>query len=77
MKHKWSDNELAYPLIQRTHGGNSGRLLELVGPDSELKRSKNRALENILNILRWEDDGGPVLETGDPLPQWQNTKLPG
>jgi len=31
----------------------------------------------VRNILRWEDDGGPVLETGNPpLPQLAEIKTP-
>ena len=30
----------------------------------------------VRNILRWEDDGGPVFETANPLPQVAENKTP-
>jgi len=40
-------------------------MLELIGPDSELEKSMGL----LDNIPRWEDDGGAIFETGQPLPQ--------
>ena len=48
---------------QRIHGKNPDNMLELVRPESELERSKG-VLEN---ILRWEDDGGQMLDAGNPI----------
>ena len=47
-------------------------MIELVRPDPELERNKGM----LENILRWEDDGGPVSETGNPLPQVAETNTP-
>ncbi len=61
MKNKSSNHHgLSYFFRQHIHGKDSSvNMLELVKPDSELEKSKG-VLEN---ILRWEDDGGPVFET--------------
>jgi hypothetical protein len=59
MKHIFSTNRFSYDLKTRTHRN----VLTWVKPHSLSARSK-RAIEN---ILRWEDDGGPVSETKDPL----------
>lgn len=58
MKIKSFDHALPF-FTQRIHGKDPGNLLELVRPDPELERSKG-VLEN---ILRWEDDGGKIIET--------------
>jgi len=52
MKIKSFDHALPYFFTQRIHDSESGNLLEL-------ERSKG-ILEN---ILRWEDDGGKIIET--------------
>jgi hypothetical protein len=61
MKNKFSTGRLSHSFTPRIHGN----VLAWVKSASEEKRSK-RVLEN---ILRWEDDGGPVSEHGYPLPQ--------
>ena len=58
MKIKLLDHALPYFFTQRIHGKGPGNLLELARPDPELERSKG-VLEN---ILRWEDDGGKIIE---------------
>jgi hypothetical protein len=58
MKIKLLDPALPYSFTQRFHGKGPGNLLELVRPDPELERSKG-VLEN---ILRWEEDGGKIIE---------------
>jgi hypothetical protein len=60
MKDKLSTNIFSYSFTPRVHPN----VLAWVTPDSVSERSK-RAIEN---ILRWEDDGGPMSETKDPLP---------
>jgi len=40
-------------------------MLEPARLDPELERSKGV----LKNILRWEEDDGPVFESGNPLPQ--------
>jgi hypothetical protein len=61
MKNKFSNGRLSYFFTPRIHGN----VLAWVKPASESERSK-RVIEN---ILRWEDDGGPVSEPGNPPPQ--------
>ena len=58
MKIKSFDHALPYFFTQRIHGKDPDHLLELARPDPELERSKG-VLEN---ILRWEDDGGKIIE---------------
>ena len=59
-----------YSFKQRIHGKDSKDMPELVKPESEIT-------EGVLdNILRWEDDGGPVFETDNPLPQAAENKTP-
>ncbi len=65
MKNKLSNGRLSFFFTPRIHGN----VLAWVKPASESERSK-RVIEN---ILRWEDDGGPVSETGNPLPQVART----
>jgi hypothetical protein len=55
MKNKFSNSRLSYFFTPRIHGN----VLAWVKPASESERSK-RAIEN---ILRWEDDGGKIIET--------------
>jgi len=57
MKNKFSNGRLSYFSTPRIHGN----VLAWVEPASASERSK-RVIEN---ILRWEDDGGPVSETGN------------
>jgi len=68
MKNKFSNGRLSYFSTPRIHGN----VLAWVEPASASERSK-RVIEN---ILRWEDDGGPVSETGNPLPQVVETNTP-
>jgi hypothetical protein len=65
MKNKFSNGRLSYFFTPRIHGN----VLAWVKPASESEKSK-RVIEN---ILRWEDDGGPVSEAGNPLPQVAET----
>ena len=58
MKNKFSKGRLSYFFTPRIHGN----VLAWVKPDPEWKRSK-RVPEN---ILRWEDDGGKMV---DPVKQ--------
>jgi hypothetical protein len=68
MKNKFSNGRMSYFYTPRIHGN----VLAWVKPASESEGSK-RVIEN---ILRWEDDGGPVSETGSPLPQVAEIKTP-
>ena len=54
MKNKSSNGRVSYFFTPRIHGN----VLAWVKPASESKRSKQRVIEN---ILRWEDDGGPMM----------------
>jgi hypothetical protein len=69
MKNKFSNGRLSYFFTPRIHGN----VLAWVKPASELERRSKRVIEN---ILRWEDDGGPVSEIGNPLPQVAETNTP-
>ena len=64
MKNKPPDHGLPYFIMQRIHCKDPDNMLELVKPESEWERSEGVRE----NIMRWEDDGGPVFETGDPAP---------
>jgi hypothetical protein len=44
--------------MQQIHGKDPGKLLELARPDPELRRK----IGVLKNILRWEDDGGKIIE---------------
>lgn len=68
MKNKFSTNRFSYGFTPRIHGN----VVAWVKPDSVSERSK-RAIEN---ILRWEDDGGPVSEARDPLSHVTETNTP-
>lgn len=68
MKHKFSTNRFSYGLTTRTHRN----VLTWAKPDSVSERSK-RPIEN---ILRWEDDGGPVSEARDQLAHVTETNTP-
>ncbi len=65
MKRKLSNWKLFYFFKQLFHNEH---------PDhkSESKKSKVAAE----NVLRWEDDGGPVVQTGDPIPQVAENETP-
>jgi hypothetical protein len=65
MKNRFSNGRLAYSFTPRIHGN----VFAWVKPASKSERSK-RVIEN---ILRWEDDGGPVSETGHPITQVAET----
>ena len=68
MKNRFFNGRISYSFASRIHGN----VLAWVKPAPETERSK-RVIEN---ILRWEDDGGPVSETGDLLPQVAETNTP-
>ena len=68
MKNRFFNGRLSYSFTPRIHGN----VLAWVQPASKSERSK-RVIEN---ILRWEDDGGPVSETGYPIPQAAETNTP-
>jgi len=55
MQNKSFNRRLSYFVTQRIHGN----VLALVRPNSETERSKS----GVENILRWEDDGGKIIET--------------
>jgi CBS domain-containing protein len=61
MKNKFSNTRLSYFFTPRIHGN----VLAWVKPASAAERGQ-RVNEN---ILRWEDDGGPVFEIGNSFPQ--------
>lgn len=47
-------------------------MLQLAKPDSKMERSKG-----VVNkLLHWEDGGGPVIATGNPLPQVAEINTP-
>ncbi len=56
--HRWH-----HLLKQRFHGKASNNMPELIGAEAE------RTEIELDNIRRWEDDGGPVLETGNSFLQ--------
>ena len=60
MKNKFSNGRLSYFFTPRIHGN----VLAWVKPASAAQRGR-RVNEN---ILRWEDDGGPVFESGSSFP---------
>lgn len=68
MKHKFFNGRLSYFFTPRIHNN----VLTWVKPASELE-GRTRVIEN---LLRWEDDGGPVYEAVYPLPQVAETKTP-
>jgi hypothetical protein len=57
MKTKFSNARLSYLFMPRFHSN----VLAWVKPASETERSE-RVIEN---ILRWEDDGGQMLDLGN------------
>jgi hypothetical protein len=68
MKNQLSNGRFSYVFTPRIHDN----VLAWLKPASVSERSK-RAIEN---ILRWEDDGGPVSEARDQLPQVTETNTP-
>ena len=68
MKNKYSNDRLSYFSRPRIHGN----VLAWNKPTAKSETGK-QATEN---ILRWEDDGGPVSGTGAPLPQVAETNTP-
>jgi hypothetical protein len=60
MKNEYPKDRLSYFFEPRIHGN----VFAWNKPASKSETSK-QATEN---ILRWEDDGGPITETGTPLP---------
>jgi hypothetical protein len=68
MKNRFFNGRLSYSFSSRIHGN----VLAWVEPASKSEKSK-RVIEN---ILRWEDDGGPVSETGYPSTQVADTNTP-
>jgi hypothetical protein len=65
MKNKFYNNRLSYFLTPRIHGN----VFAWKKPASKSERSK----QVTENILRWEDDGGPVSETATPLSEAPET----
>jgi len=65
MKNEYSYDRLSYFSMPRKHGN----VFAWNKPASKPERSK-QATEN---IQRWEDDGGPVSETGTPFSQVPET----
>ena len=61
MKNEYSKDRLSYFLRPRIHGN----VFAWNKPASKPERNK----QVTENIMRWEDDGGPVSETATPLPQ--------
>jgi len=59
MKNKFSNGRLSYFFTPRIHGN----VLAWVKPASASERSKHV----IENILRWEDDGGLIIEVAKPI----------
>ena len=59
MKNRFSNGRLSYSFTPRIHGN----VLAWVQSASKSERSK-RVIEN---ILRWEDDGGQMLDLGNPI----------
>ena len=55
MKNEYSKGKLSYFLRPRIHGN----VFAWIKPTSKSKRNK----QVTENIMRWEDDGGPVSET--------------
>jgi hypothetical protein len=65
MKNEYSNDSLSYFFRPRIHGN----VLAWNKPASIPEGSK----QVTENIMRWEDDGGPVSETATPLPQVEET----
>ena len=65
MKNEYSNGSLSYIFRPRIHGN----VFAWNKPASRSKTSK----QVTENIMRWEDDGGPVSEASTPLPQVAET----
>jgi hypothetical protein len=65
MKNKYSNGRLSYFYTPRKHGN-----VFAWGKPASKPETGKQVTEN---ILRWEDDGGPVSETVAPLPQVAET----
>ena len=65
MKTEFSNSRLSYFFRPRIHGN----VFAWNKPASQSEPGK----QVTENIMRWEDDGGPVAETGSPLPQVAET----
>ena len=65
MKNEYSNGRLSYFFSPRIHGN----VFAWNKPASISERNK----QVTENIMRWEDDGGPVTETSTPLPQIPET----
>ena len=63
MKNKYATGRLSYSFSTRIHGN----VFALNKPASPSKSERSKQATE--NIQRWEDDGGPVSETGNTLPQ--------
>ena len=59
MKNKFSNGRLSYFFTPRIHGN----VLAWVKPASDSERNKSV----IKNLLRWEDDGGLIIEVAKPI----------
>ena len=68
MKNEYSKDGLSYYWVPRIHGN----VFAWNKPASQPERSK----QVTETIQRWEDDGGPVSETGTPLPQVAEANTP-
>jgi hypothetical protein len=65
MKKEYSNDRLSYFYTPRIHGN----VIAWKKPASKSEPSKPVTE----NIMRWEDDGGPVIEKSTPLPQVPKT----
>lgn len=71
MKIKSFDHALPYFFVQWNHGKDtSGSILEWLKPESEQTKSL------IEDILRWADDGGQMLDSGN-MPAQSNSAFSG
>jgi len=68
MKNKISTVRWSYSFTPRSHGN----VRAWVKPAFAQEKSK-RLIES---SLRWEDDGGPASEAGNPLPPVEETNNP-
>jgi hypothetical protein len=65
MKNEYSNGKFSYFFTPRIHSN----VLSWKKPAAKSERTK----QVTENILRWEDDGGPVSETGTPHSQVAET----
>ena len=70
MKNKFSNGRLSYFFTPRNHGN----VRTWVMSASAAAKKGRRVNEN---ILRWEDDGGPVFEIGNSFPSAAEHQLRG